>query len=235
MIISLLLPSRGRPDGLDRFIHSALMTADSPAQLEIVVRLDDDDESKYDNIKETYRDQHNIKWVSGPRVVLSECWNDAYKESIGDILGHMGDDIIFRTSAWDEAVREEFRSERDRILFVHGDDGGHPNGKTFGTHGFISRAWVNTVGYFVPPYFSSDYNDTWLNDVANMLGRRRFVPILTEHMHPVHNKGDWDLTHRERLDRHRRDNVDQLYKELDQERIMDAAKLNKYIISRTRP
>ena len=47
-----------------------------------------------------------------------------------------------------------------------------PRRKNFLTHGFLHRNWVETVGYFVPPYFSSDFNDTWLNEVADMIGRK---------------------------------------------------------------
>ena len=98
------------------------------------------------------------------------------------------------------------------------------NGANFGTHGFIHRNWVDTVGYFVPPYFSSDYNDTWLNDVANMIDRRIYVDIKTEHMHPAFNKGPMDQTHIERLQRHQEDNVDALYATKLPERQADADK-----------
>lgn len=225
-MISLLLPSRRRPNELHRFIDSALDTARESDLIEIIVRIDDDDHS-YDEFDCLWGD--NVFWIEGPRTVLSENWNEAYRQASGDILGHMGDDIVFRTKGWDEHVHTAFRQYRDRIVFVHGDDGGHPNGKAFGTHGFIHRVWANTVGYFVPPYFSSDWNDTWLNEVANALGRRVYIPILTEHMHPVHGKAEWDITHRERLARGARDNVEQLYKDLEIERLRDIAKLESVI------
>jgi hypothetical protein len=111
-------------------------------------------------------------------------------------------------------------------VFVHGEDG-HQHDR-LGTHGFLSRRWVETVGYFVPPMFSSDFNDTWLTEVADRIGRRVFLPnVLTEHLHPAAGKGKWDRTHLERLERHRRDQPERLYQQTVGERMEAAAKLRK--------
>lgn len=216
--ISLLVPTRGRPDGLQRFVESARGTADDPDLLEVVVYVDDDDES--------YRDFpiKDIHWIVGPRIVLSKMWNECWLRAAGPIFGHMGDDIIFRTPHWDTKVRQAFERHEDRIALVHGRDGMHD--QNLGTHGFLHRNWTDAVGYFVPPYFSSDYNDTWLNDVADRINRRVFVPeIYTEHMHPACGKGPLDQTHADRLQRHAEDRVDDKYRELVGERVADADKL----------
>lgn len=215
-MISLLLPSRNRPDNITRLWNSVLETATGP--VEMVIRLDDDDTS-------AYPEAEGIKYLYGPRDVLSKYWNECYEHARGPIYMHCGDDIIFRTHGWDNTVKQAFTD--DNIWFVHGDDGIH--NAAFGTHGFIHKNWVDAVGYFVPPYFSSDYNDTWLNDVANMIGRRKHVPIFTEHMHFVNGKGPLDQTHQERLTRHQTDGVDALYhsNEMRQERQNDAEKLRR--------
>lgn len=219
-VISLLVPTRGRRAGFQRFAESAFETATNKEDLEIVARIDDDDLDTYGGLEIP-----GVFWVPGPRITLSECWNDAFRASRGEIFGHMGDDIIFRTPGWDQMVRDVFDQYQDKIVFVHGDDGGHPNGKNFGTHGFLHQRWVWATGYFVPPYFSSDWADTWNNDVANALDRRVFVDILTEHMHFVHGKGILDKTHQERLARGARDNVEVLYQSLAHLRRRDVAKL----------
>ena len=63
---------------------------------------------------------------------------------------HCGDDLTFDTPGWDGVVREAFEQTPDKILFAYGNDLG-PHGETFGTHGFVHRRWVETLGYFVPP------------------------------------------------------------------------------------
>lgn len=161
--------------------------------------------------------------VSGPRIVLSQMWNECYARSSGDICMHAGDDIVFRTKGWDTIVREAIEKYEDRIAFVFGDDGHF--GASFGTHGFIHRLWAETVGYFVPPYFVSDWNDQWLNDVARAIGRHVYVPILTEHLHYVFGKSEFDSTYQERLARHASGDPDGIYRAKADERDADAVKL----------
>lgn len=225
-MISILLPSRGRPDNIVRLANSIFETASNPSEIEIIVRLDEDDPKL-----EQYMDNppKQTTYFTGPRVVLSELWNECYKRSTGDILMHAGDDIVFRTKEWDRILQEKFNEFEDNIVFVFGDDGSPHNG-TFGTHGFIHRKWVETVGYFVPPYFSSDYNDTWLNEVAQKINRHVHIPILTEHMHPDFNKGPVDKTHKDRYERHKKDNVKQIYEDRHEDRLSDADKLRRVMI-----
>lgn len=222
-MISILLPTRNRPDNIVRLIDSIQRTADNPSGIEVIIAIDEDDTS-YEELFDSPR-QNTTIFKTG-RQVLSKYWNDCYEKSRGDILMHCGDDIIFRTKGWDTAVKDTFAEYPDNIVFVFGNDGSPHNGN-FGTHGFIHRRWAETVGYFVPPYFSSDYNDTWLNDVAKMIDRHRHIPILTEHMHPDMGKAELDATHRERIDRHQRDNVGQLYSDKAAEREADANKLRR--------
>lgn len=218
-MISILCPSRGRPAGAERMVTSALATAADPDQVQVVLYRDDDDPA-------TYPDLPNTTVVTGPRIVLSQAWNGCFERATGEILMHAGDDLLFRSTDWDVHVAAAVEQFPDRIVFVHGDDGHW--GAAFGTHGFLHRRWVDTVGYFVPPHFSSDYNDTWLNDVANALGRRVYLSqVVTEHLHPAFGKADWDQTHLERLERHRRDDVDSLYRRLAPERDRDASLLRK--------
>jgi hypothetical protein len=202
-VISILVPSRGRAEQCWQMARSAYNTAVNPDDIELVVRVDDDDPQleQYHKLFEGL--------LVGPRDVLSKYWNECHAEAQGPIYMHCGDDIIFRTEGWDEFVKTAFDESPDKILFVHGKDGIHD--EAFGTHGFIHKNWTDIQGYFVPPYYSSDYNDTHLNDIANLLGRRLFLPFYTEHMHFVNGKAPIDQTHRERLERHSQDRVDELY------------------------
>lgn len=222
-MISLLLPTRQRPQQLRRLVESLNATKRTEL-IELITYVDDDDDT-YDDL---YLD---ISWhrVNGPRyhdgiVNLSAKWNACYDYACGDILMHCGDDIVFRTEAWDFEVRLAFDSFADNIAFVWGRDG-YSDGKDFGTHGFIHRAWVDTVGYFVPPYFVSDYNDTFLNDVAKAIGRHHYIDIYTEHMHYIAGKAEIDANTAERLARHQEHDPGALYRsDKVQNEILEAAK-----------
>lgn len=200
---------------------SAFDTADT--EVEFVFYVDRDDASSLDTIA-----HYGGKVIVGDRVVLSEMWNRCAERATHDVMMHCGDDIVFRSDHWDSIVLNEFEQVPDKILLVYGRDGFQD--EKLGTHSFIHRNWVDTVGYFVPPYFSSDYNDTWLNEVAVALGRRKYVPeIYTEHMHPAAGKGTLDITHQERLARHTRDNVENIYASKQDERYADVKKLQAFI------
>lgn len=225
-MISILLPSRGRPRGVSRLVESIIKTADGPKDIEVIVAVDKDDPEYTDYLDLITLGGLPISVYNFDRMVLSQYWNECYKRAKGDILMHAGDDIIFRTKGWDTAIKQVFEEYPDNIVFVFGNDGSPHNGN-FGTHGFIHRKWAETVGYFVPPYFSSDYNDSWLNDVARKIGRHRHVPILTEHMHPDFGKAPMDKTYEDRVERHQKDNVGALYESKAGEREADAQKLKE--------
>lgn len=221
------MPTRGRPHYLDRVYNSALDLANDPDNIEFSFYVDNDDVPSQDKI-ETFKNSH---MVVGERIVLSQMWNEAYKLATADIFMHSGDDLIFRSKNWDSYILDAFAKYEDKIVLVGGNDGSGVHDGKFFTHGFIHRNWVNTVGYFVPPYFSSDYNDTWLNDVARKINRWYYVPeVLTEHMHPAFNKGPMDQTHQDRAARHRRDNVAELYDRTHNLRMSDADKLSNFIV-----
>lgn len=220
-LISVLLPSRGRPEGLARMVDSLYANVTHRRFVEVIVRLDSDDE----RANSYYRLEQPIEFIEGPRALLSENWNECAAHAKGEILLHAGDDITFDTPGWDQLVRDTFAQYPDRILFAYGDDLG-PNGRTFGTHGFVHRRWVETVGYFLPPLFSSDWNDVWLNEVADSLGRKVFVEgLVMEHHHYIFGKAERDVTHAEREERGDRDGVVELYQRTGKEREMDTEKL----------
>lgn len=217
--ISILVPTRGRREMFVRMYTSAMTLANHPGNVEVVYYVDDDDNS-YDGLN-----LYNTTRVSGQRIVLSEMWNATADAATGDIFMHCGDDIIFRTEGWDDIVRDTFNQHPDKILFAFGDDGSSESNKNdFGTHGFIHRNWVETVGYFVPPYFVSDYNDTFLNEIGRKVGRHLSIPIFTEHMHYSLGKMDIDQNTRDRLDRHASEHPEDAYnspwfkKEMEQKR-----------------
>lgn len=218
-MISLLVPSRGRPGEFRRLVDSAWATATFPGRVEVVAYLDSDDP---DTVSYPYRS--GLSYITGDRILLSECWNRCAERARGEILMHCGDDIVFRTPAWDSVVRKTFAESADKILLVHGDDCS-PNTDALATHGFMHRRWYETLGYLVPPLFSSDWNDVWLTEVADMIGRRVKVPIVTEHMHYGFGKAEYDTTYRQREMRGLEDNVVTLYRATRPEREADAEKL----------
>ena len=220
MKISILVPTRGRPENMKRLLASIVET--STAMPEIVFYIDEDDARSINCMGEIGSESF-VRCVVGERILMSKMWNRLAEAATGEILMMGGDDLVFRTKGWDDQVRRAFAAFPDRMVFVHGDDGIYK--ERFGTHGFLHRNWIEAAGYFVPPYYASDFNDTHWNEVANMLNRRVYLPFVTEHMHPIAGKAEWDKTHKERLARQKEQNTEKLYADLAHTREEDAQKI----------
>jgi glycosyl transferase / beta-hydroxylase protein BlmF len=215
--ISLLCPTRNRPGNVRRLLRSARSTAEGP--LEFVFRTDED--APLDAMLAAKPD---VVEVNGPRITMSDMWNACWRAASADVFMMCCDEVVFRTPGWDEQVLGRFAEFPDRIVLVFGNDLFHPAGDGV-TLPFVHRAWTDAVGYFTPPYFGADFADVWLDDLAKRVGRREYVPVVTEHMHPAAGKSLWDQTHQERLARLAAQDPRGVYEQKAPERESDARKL----------
>lgn len=222
-MISVLCPSRKRPAQLRRMVES-LGLALKYGAVEVIVYADADDPETVELAREL-----RIKYHVGPRLTMSALWDPLIPLADGDIFMQGNDDVVFRTDGWHVLVDAFFAASEDKIWMVHGSDG-TPRAEAFGPHPIVHRRWVETVGYFIPPYFSSDYGDTWVNYVADRLGRRKYLPFLVEHMHYAWGKAARDETTEERLLRHARDLPGETYNRMAPEREADVEKLRAMMI-----
>lgn len=188
MRISLLAPTRARPNNMQRLWDSIEETADNLDNIEIVFYLDDDDEAGHEKFLEMSKKNQNIIATGGARLEIgSNMWNEAYTKATGEIIMLASDDIVFRTPHWDTTVIGRFHRTPDRIRYVWGNDG-WKRFRRWGTHGFIHRNWVNAVGYFVPPLTFYGMDD-WFTVIAKKVGRADLLEdMLIEHLHVMFQK-----------------------------------------------
>lgn len=220
-IISIVFPTRNRPNNCNRIINSVKDTVSDERlnNIEFCLYIDDDDIitiPELENLKKLTN--MNIKYIQGPRICLSKMWNEAYEKlSKGNIIMQCGDDVIFRTCDWDLLVINKFNEYEDKLILVFGKDGIH--NENLATLSFVHKNWIESSGFWLPPYFSSDYSDTWLNDVSSMINRRIFMDnLFFEHMHYCVNKAEIDQNTIDRLERHNIDNVSKIYEGKQDER-----------------
>ncbi len=226
MKISVLVPTRGRPDSMSRLWASIVGTVSSPGTVDLVFYVDSDDTASLDRVTEI--GSPLVRAIVGPRISLSEAWNVLARESVGEVCMQCGDDVLFRTPNWDRLVVNAFEACRDKILFVYGRDG--IQNEKMGTLGFLHRNWIQTVGYFLPPYFYSDCTDLWLTDVAKRAGRAKYIgEMFIEHLHPAAGKAALDQTHQERLVKLKAENALKIYSALKFKRKDDTKKLKEFI------
>lgn len=221
-MISILLPTRKRPKELRRMVESVRDTASQ--EVDICLYIDEDDP-----LSAPVAEELELGYKVGPRIrKITQAWNELLPIARGEIYQQGNDDTVYVTTAWDEMVQTAFDDLPDKIMCLHGSDV-YGHGSNFGPHAFVHKTWTDCLGYFIAPYFSSDFGDAWLCELANMIGRRRYLPFNIEHRHFSQGLAEVDENTAERLQRHREDDPDTLYYSpaMQAERQRDAEKLAK--------
>ena len=186
-MISVLTPSRGRPEMLNTMIASA-------KKCEHCVYLDEDDAENY-KFPPVPERSAAIRVFVGPRQSLGKAWNKLAEKATGDYLMMGNDDLVFRDKNWKERLEETISP--DQIAVACFDDG--LNGPNHFAFPIVTRAWYETLGYFAPELFSFGFHDTWIFDIAQKAGCANYIgDVLVEHLHPTVGKRPVDQTFRER-------------------------------------
>lgn len=179
MKISLLCPTRERPDWMRRMWESAQAQADDLTNLEIVYFIDNDDTASinvFNQLKSNY-----VKAIIMPpkSVKLTNMYNKCWEVATGEIYAPINDDFVFESKSWDTYIREAFEQIPDRIALIYGHslEGVYHKVEKV-VMGFIHKNWTDTVGRMSPPYFEYHYADVWVRRVAELIGRKVFVPEI---------------------------------------------------------
>jgi len=182
MKISVLCPSRGRPEKAKRMLDSIYATKNG-SEVEVLFYLNEDDP----RLQEYPLDDKRCIVHIGKDSPPAWSWNWLAGKATGDLLMLMGDDNIFTTPCWDEKYIEAAKQYPDGIFVISCPDGRTKDGNP---HPTVGRGWVNTLGYFVPPIFLHWFVDSWTQYMAQSLGR--FIRL--EDVEIKHDKDDADPT-----------------------------------------
>jgi len=159
----------------------------------IVGRVDRDDPTR----RGYFTERGFVTW-QGVRKNLPQIWNEIVGMTRYDIVMMCADDLRFRTTNWDDEVRAVFDHWPDRIGMVYTDDGIH--GQALATHSFVSKEFIEAVGYYLPPNLTGDFVDNWLHLLSSEIGRAIYLPrVYIEHLHPLVGKAEMDDTYSYRL------------------------------------
>ena len=185
--ISIIVPTRERVKSLDELLTSLNKTTLHKDKLEICFVIDDDDIPTKNLLDNHEFKDLKIKYTIIPKGkhILGEWWDIGYnKIATGSIIMLCADDFRFRTVSWDTLIYDEFDKSIDKIILVYGDDLFVSKRLQIATYSFVHRKWIENSPFWLPPYFTTDYVDTWISDVADALGRRIFLPnLVIEHQH----------------------------------------------------
>ena len=231
--ISILVPTRNRPQSVKEFCESIFTTADEPNLVEVLFYFDIDDShipeclEYFKELSTRYADP--IKTIIGPKLILSDYPNKLLQIASSDIFMNLGDDMRCRAKGWDDEVLNAINKYSDRINFVYVNDGYW--GPNLASHHIIHRNYVECLGYFYPPFFDFGYSDAWMFQVAQKVGRIQFLPILFEHMHYSIGKGEFDQTYQDKLEKNQNNIYGDLFNSTEYLRDQDVKKLQSYIKS----
>ena len=125
MSISLLLPTRGRPERLALFFQSLEDKSSQIDQIEVVLYFDDDDHD-YDSYQTVVCDSPlNTEIIVGPRISMGEMLSALFRGSKHEIIGLVNDDIVIETENWDQLIEDHFELCLEDYLLFYPADGFH--------------------------------------------------------------------------------------------------------------
>lgn len=160
-MIALLCPSKGRPDKLKCMWESVQATTSTRVKLYLAVSQED--YAQYQQFQGP-RAQITIMPELMPTV---QKWNYladiAMQESTNNIFFLAGDDMIFDTPGWDNAIAEHYHSLENKIYVYHLQDSRSKEGTP---HPIVTRDYIKALGYMIPPIFVHWEIDVWTVAIA---------------------------------------------------------------------
>lgn len=236
--LSLLCPTRGRPQLFERLVRSIATTATDPSRVEILSYVDDDDDEKYSYLVEckSLAQDTEVSRLLNFDLIVDEpirtplINNILAERAQGDVLMIANDDQVFRSAGWDRRIDEEADQFPDDIYCMWFDDGRYR--ETVCTFPILSRIWIDTLGYIESPMFEHFNCDLWTWQIAVILGRDHYIgDVMVEHIHPDTGKADADETTARQLKGNRTGRDRALFAKFERYRSLDASLLQEAIDS----
>jgi hypothetical protein len=180
-LISLLVPTRGRPAQLRRMLDSVSRTASHPERVEVILVIDEDDPASL-----ATHPRLTVRHVIGPpRRTMGALNNAGFAASSGEYVMLLNDDVIVRTRGWDAIAIKCFQQFPDPFVLVHVNDTLMRDHLC--TFPLTSRAFYELAGEICPTEYERYRIDDHIEDVFNLLavlGERRVVylpDVVFEH------------------------------------------------------
>ena len=196
--ISLLMPSRGRPDLVDRFIKSLITNTADIDCVEIIFYVDEDDVGSYHIGSKDV----SFKRIIGPRASMGAYNTACYAAAKGDIIILVNDDMIIGTLGWDTRVIDFHASIPDKIYLAYGND--LFKKKNLCAFPIMSRRTCELLINPFPKEYQGAFIDSHLWDIFMRLqyaGYNRFYymeDLIFEHLHYRTGKAVFDETYSNR-------------------------------------
>ena len=192
--ISIIVPSRGRPEKLLQMMNSVLECATLPKLIEFVIYLDNDENSDY----QIFNDKAVI--VVGERTFMGKMFSSCIQKSNGKTILICNDDVVARTKGWDEILYNNLQSFPDNVFLMYPND--LNKGADLCTFPIFSKEFFNKYPGILPEDLT--LIDLHLKDLffqLHGLGSKRIKylhNVVFEHLHYSIGKSNIDTTYASR-------------------------------------
>ncbi|MBL7145177.1 MAG: glycosyltransferase, partial [Phycisphaerae bacterium] len=181
--ISLLIATRGRPEYLDKVFDSIGRTVGNADGIDVWIYVDNDDDitNEYISSKAYLKYPFKINWVLGERTLSMGQMANILRQKCTTNPGiymTFVDDYILTSNNWDGAIRDTFNRYSDGIVLGYIPD--PHSGPEQVTITILSAQWTNVTGKIFTEFFPFWYDDTWLDQVSQMVQRKTKIEIGTE-------------------------------------------------------
>lgn len=196
--VTVLVPSRGRPENLKRLVEALRDTAPG---ISVTARVDLDDPRLPDYVRDYMKTERQplrtFQLSVGRRSGYAAAMNEMAAQSRADksYLALLADDVLPETQGWAEAMIE---SLGDRLGVAYGDDGlREKHGPDLPTHVMIPRELGERLGWVVLPMLRHLFADNVWRELGNGLGNFQYVDVKLTHLHPWAGRAERDETYAE--------------------------------------
>lgn len=185
MTLGILLPTRGRPQNLDRFIDATVKTAVN-WRLYLRVDFDDPELDGYERVFKKWSSiADKITVARGDRIRFGPSLNELAMYAEVDGMSHVGmfgDDVVPIDNEWDIALTQALG---DQMGVSYGDDGlRDKHAPDLPTHYVTSIEVYRRLGYLSPPGINHLFLDNVARDIGRHLKNFVYVPVKIRHLHP---------------------------------------------------
>ena len=181
--ISIVLPTRGRPNRLKSLLESIKKTTKFSDKIEIIIRVDNDEKDIYQKIKVS---NLNYTFIYGPiNSNMGKLNKDCIDKARGKIIFIINDDVIFQTHNWDIILKDKIKKFNTEIFLMYPDDG--LKGKKLSTFPILNRDTLLQNPNLLPDMYKGSFIDIHLMDIFMEYNNGKNIcflkDILCQHNH----------------------------------------------------
>jgi len=168
-LISVLLPTLGRPGQLIAAVASLLEAGAMPEGTELLIGFQEDDPA-ITTVFDTAPGVRTFRWPAFP--TLARKVNRLAEEATGAYLMAFANDMAV-APGWSRIIRDTVTTRAETTIF-HILDGPNPD---FTLLPLLHRRMIATTGFFCAPWFPFWFTDTWWDEIGTLIDSKHAIDI----------------------------------------------------------